>query len=224
VGLDPDSGLEYCDRCNPRYPRVKPSDLEQLYSVPAAYRRLVELDILHDLPRCGDVEFLLANDLIPARQALPCIEKNPHLQPFAHTGAGDLWCWTPFRTGANREPEILRVADWQVVVDGPTFLTFLYRTALETVTGQWSSEPDEPAAEVGVMAVVLAQLGADELADDLEVLAGRPVTDCTPSDLRAHGLRWRGLLGESEFNSRIERHLGTAYLEQVHGPGFLQTA
>jgi hypothetical protein len=32
------------------------------------------------------------------------------------------------------------------------------------------------------------------------------------------------LLGESEFNSRIERHLGTAYLEQVHGPGFLQTA
>jgi hypothetical protein len=108
--LLPDHIPEYCNRCNPRYPRVKVDDLQQLPSVPAAYRRLVELGILHDLPYRGDVEFLFANDLVPARRALPCIEKNPHLQPFARTVDGDLWCWSPLRTGPNGESEILRVS------------------------------------------------------------------------------------------------------------------
>jgi hypothetical protein len=123
---------EYCSLCDPDRSRVKPSDMDRLVCVPSAYRTLVELEILsHNTRPCGDVEFLLGDDLFAARKALDVIERNPHLQPFAKMGTGDLWCWTAFRSGPSSEPEILLIEDSRIVVYAPNFQTFLYRNALE---------------------------------------------------------------------------------------------
>jgi len=213
---------EYCYQCDPNYPRVKPADLERLVSVPAAYRKLVELNIVPYFSACGSVEFLNAEFIFDARQQSEIVERTLHLQPFAQTGSGDVWCWTAFRTGASGEPEVLLIDDSfkQVVVYAPNFQTFLYRSALEDASGRREIAPDELPPKILGMAKILRQINAVKLADDLDAIGARPVKDYTPERLRGQ-LRFLGLLSEEEVQERIKRFLGPEFLQQEHGYDFL---
>jgi hypothetical protein len=217
---------EYCFRCDPNYPRVKPSDLERLVSVPSAYRKLVELNIVPYFSACGDVEFLNAEFIFDARQHSEIVETTLHLQPFAQTGSGDVWCWTAFRTGPSGEPEILLIDDSseRVVVYAPNLQSFLYRTALEDASGRWRILPDELPPTIRAMAKLLRQVDAVALANDLDTLTDRPVKDYTPDRRRGHGLQFLGLLGEEEIQERLKQFLGDEFLDQEHNYAFLAKA
>lgn len=214
---------DICDRCNPRYPRVTLPVLERLNSVPSAYRKLVEMEILHDLTPCGDVEFLFADALFGAREHFDAVASNPHLQPFAQTAGGDLWCWTSFRTGHSIEPEILQVCDWRVVVYAPTFQTFLFRSALEDASGRWDVDSDELPQRIRHMAKILRVVESHELAADLESISREPIADRTPEVVRRHGYQWLGLVNESDARQKIDQRLGGEYLDSKHGCEFLQS-
>jgi hypothetical protein len=214
---------EYCYQCDPNYPRIKTADLERLVSVPAAYRKLVELNIVPYFSACGGVEFLNAEFIFAARQHSQIVETTLHLQPFAQMGSGEVWCWTAFRTGASGEPEILLIEDRRVVVYAPSFQSFLYRSALEEATGRWEREPKELRQKILAMAKILRQVEAVTLADDLGALGARPVKDYTPERLRGQ-LQFLGLLSEEEVQERIRYFLGADFLQQEHGYDFLHTA
>jgi len=211
-----DEPPEYCNQCNPRYPKVTVQVLDQLPCVPSAYRKMVELDILHGFRCCGDVSFLYADDLFGARQHLEGQVKVFDLQPFAQTAGGEFWCWTSLRTGLLQEPEILEFDESTKFVHlyAPNFPTFLYRTALEDASGQWQIKPDELPSDIASMGKVLRKVGAAELGDDLEALSLRPVLDYTPESYRSHGLQLRGLLSQEEVQNRIRQFLGKEFLAE----------
>jgi len=220
-----DKPPEYSNRCNPSHPRVTLAALEVLTSVPSAYRRLVELDLLHDFSPGGDVEFLSGDALVSVRQHVEVVAQNGHLQPFAQTACGDLWCWTTFRTGISSDPEILLVEDSlkRVVVYAPSFQSFLYRGALEDASGRWEIAPDELPSKISEVAEILRRIDFVSMADDLDAISLRPVQDYTPVRLRAHGLRLLGLLPEEEVQERINRFLIGDHL-QKHTYDFLRSA
>lgn len=228
-----DDGLtpEYCYLCDPDRPRVKLSDLDRLPSVPSAYRKLVELELLvyHVIiSPCGDVEFLVGDNLFAARNAFAVIEQNPHLQPFAQMGTGDLWCWTAFRTGSTHEPETVLIEDSmeRVVVYAPNFQTFLYRNALDEASEWYETRPDLDKRLPNILdrAKVLRKLGEDVLADDLESVVGLPLKDCTPDYLRSRGEKCLTRLAKEDVEDRVERFRGNAFVRQEHGYDFLRSA
>jgi hypothetical protein len=222
---------EYCYLCDPDRPRVKLSDLDRLPSVPSAYRKLVELELLKYhviISPCGDVEFLVGDNLFAARNDIAVIEQNSHLQPFAQMGTGDLWCWTAFRTGSTHEPEIVLIDDSfkRVAVYAPNFQTFLYRNALDEAS-TWESDQtrlDERLPNILDRAKVLRKLGEDVLANDLESVVGLPLKDCTPDYLKSRGEKWLTRLAKEDVEDRVERFLGHAFVAQEHGYDFLRSA
>ena len=206
---------EYCNRHLPfhTHNKVTSTVLNSFPSVASAYRQLVERDAIeYDIPSCGDFLYLNAHQIARGREEFPPVRENPHLVPFAQDSSGSLWCWTSFRSGPNSEPEILWIDYYgAIVVYAPTFPTFLYRAALEEASDQSFDEGNYLSKKINAMAAVLLSIGVPELADDLAMLAIRPLSDFTLPGARD---KCFGLLTELETRLRIERYLGASYLSQ----------
>jgi len=224
VQVFPGDTSVHCGRCDPNRPKVTVSDLERLRDVPASYRELVRLQLLHDFRPCGDVFFLLGKLLCAAgSDPEEAAWAYPHLQPFAQTCGGDYWCWTSLRTGPAHEPEILHIdpsSRW-VKLFAPTFETFLYRTALEETADEREAEQKGLRRRILETVSILRNVDAAALADDLELLANRTIQDYTPSNLRSCGLKLMGFLSAEEARERITRFVGSNYVDASFGYDFL---
>lgn len=214
---------EFCKRCHPDTHWITSETLEKLRDVPTTYRKLVTLDILDDLPSCGDVEVFRSDRLFYQRELFETLKENPHLQPFAKTAGGDTWCWTAFRREPDQEPEILLIEDpWRVTLHAPSFEKFMYRTALEDAVVAPSISGNVPAKRVAQMASYMRKLGCVVLAEDLEEIVKR-------APKVGAGLP-PALINGEQMMSRLVQFIGDPYVDRddyhghvTRGVSFLKT-
>jgi len=207
---------EYCDRCNPSLIRVSGSYLDQLENVPVGYRILVAQDQLHEIRLGGDVEFFYSDEIDDYRSDHQVLMDQRHMEPFARTAGGDIWCWTSFRREPGAEPEILLFEDslGVIVVYAPSFQHFLYRSALEDAWGKWLHEDDSLAELLIQVGQTLQRLDATELGADLISLAA-----VTPFPAEHHPDR-QAVLTMEGLKERLVRYFGPDYVEPSKTYGF----
>lgn len=207
---------EYCKRCHPNSHWITPDTLKKLRNIPRSYEKLVELDILDDLPMCGDVFIFRADRLFYQRELFEVLSDNPHLQPFAKTAGGDTWCWTAFRREPHKDSEILLIENslHRVIIYAPSYEGFMYRIALEEALGEVSSdEREEVLSKMAAMAANLRSIGIKNLAEDLELI----VQDSATADQRSPGL-----ITEAQFMSKLLHFLGDDYVDPAEYLGHVE--
>ncbi|WP_395743924.1 hypothetical protein [Prosthecobacter sp.] len=199
---------EYCKRCHPDSHWITPETLQKLYAVPSGYRKLVELDILDDLPMCGDVFIFRADRLFYQRELFEVLSDNPHLQPFAKTSGGDTWCWTAFRQESGKDSEILRIENslGRVILYASSFEGFMYRTAMEEAVARLrAKEREEVRAKIAEMAAQLRLIGGIPFAESLELI----VKSSTSS-----GTEDFSFITEAQFMENLMHFLGSQYVDE----------
>ncbi len=199
---------EYCKKCHPDSHWITPDTLQKLHDVPSGYRKLVELDVLDDLPMCGDVFIFRADRLFYQRELFEVLSDNPHLQPFAKAAGGDTWCWTAFRQEPGKESEILLIENslGSVTIYSPSFEAFMYRIALEeAVAVVRAKEREEVNAKIAEMAAQLRLIGSSHLAESLELIVESAADP---------GLENSSLITEAQFMDSLTQFLGSEYVDK----------
>lgn len=200
---------EYCKRCNPNSHWITPETLQKLHDVPSGYRKLVELDILDDLPMCGDVFIFRADRLFYQRDLFEVLSDNPHLQSFAKSAGGDTWCWTAFRCEPGKDSEILLIENslWRVTIYAPSFEGFMYRVALEeAVAIARVREQEEVKAKIAEMAAQLRLIGGSHFAESLELIVETSAYS---------GMEDSSLITEAQFMDNLMHFLGSHYVDRT---------
>jgi hypothetical protein len=137
---------------------------------------------------------------------------KPGFVAFAHSGGGDLWCWQTLQAGNSGEYPIAfcpRDSFWGWW-HAPSFIGWLYRTALESVA-PFGDDEAEAREHLRRWAEIIREFGHPDWAADVEAIAMRPSEPLRIGSRKDKLLRV--LLTQAEVTSRIQRAFGGGYID-----------
>ena len=164
----------------------------------------------------ADVEWLFFSEVAQVNRKDYWIE-DLVLVPFAHNGAGDVYCWSPAHETAGRVPVVLAPHDdEEATILAPDLQGFLDRKAIEQYVSLY--EVTEPE-----LAKLIALAWFERVGRYLSEGARAAVEEISQREPRPDDLGEYGFVSVAEAESLVKRILGDERVDttfpHMRGPG-----